>query len=79
MGLAPALDTELLLQDAVLLAQILDHRILLASDPAGERGYQDLPGLEDGCHPWIVVQSCRLGKLSKHRAIGVGFLGTGFG
>lgn len=45
---------ELLLEDAVFLSEILDDRILLASNPTGHRGYEDLPWLENGRHPLIV-------------------------
>jgi hypothetical protein len=43
--------TELLLQDPILLAEILDDRILLAANPAGHGGNKDLPRLEHRCHP----------------------------
>jgi len=47
--------TELLLEDSVLFSEILDDRILLASNPTSHRGYEDLPGLENGRHPLIVA------------------------
>ena len=34
---------ELLLQEPILLAEILDDRILLTGDPAGQGGDEDLP------------------------------------
>jgi len=47
---------ELLLEDAILLAEILNDRILLAADPAREGGDQNLPGLKDDGHPGIVAR-----------------------
>ncbi len=46
--------TELLLQDAVLLSEVFDDCVLMAADPTGEGGHEDLPGLEDGGHPSIL-------------------------
>jgi len=34
-----------LLENAILFAEIVDDRILLAGDPAGQGGNEDLPGL----------------------------------
>jgi len=48
--------TELLLEDAILLAEILNDRILLAADPAREGRDQNLPGLKDDGHPGIVAR-----------------------
>jgi len=48
---------ELLLQDAILLAEILDDRILLAGNPACQGRNEDLPGLKHGGHRPIVA--CR--------------------
>ena len=48
--------TELLFEDSVLLAEVLDDRILLAADPASHGGNEDLPGLKDGGHPSIVAR-----------------------
>jgi len=39
--------TELVLEDLVFRAQVLDHRLLLAVHPAGQDGEQKLPGLQD--------------------------------
>jgi len=39
--------TDLLFQDSILLAEVLDDRVLLTSDPARHGGDADLPGLED--------------------------------
>ena len=47
---------QLLFQGTILLAEVLDDRILLTGDPAGEGGDEDLPGLEDGSHPSIVAR-----------------------
>jgi len=47
--------TELLLEDSVLLAEVLDDRILLAAHPPSQGGNEDLPGLKDGGHPSIVA------------------------
>ena len=47
--------TELLLEDAIRLAEVLNDRILLTRGPAGKRGNEDLPWLEDGGHPRIVA------------------------
>jgi hypothetical protein len=51
VGQAESPATELLLQDAILLAEILDDRILLATNPAGQGGNEDLPRLEHRRHP----------------------------
>ena len=59
--------TELLPEDSVLLAEILDDRILLAADPAGHGGYEDLPWLQRDGHPLIVAWSRRNGQLSARR------------
>ncbi len=48
--------SELLPEDLVLLPEILDDSVLLTAHPAGERGHEDLPGLEDGGHPSIVAE-----------------------
>jgi hypothetical protein len=48
--------SKLLLQDAVLLAEILDGRILLATNPASHGGNEDLPRLEQRRHPEIVAK-----------------------
>jgi len=41
---------QLLEEDAVLLSQIVDRRLLVAVDPAGHRQEQDLPWLEGVGH-----------------------------
>ena len=45
-----------LLQDAVLFTKVLDHRILLATDPAGQGGDKDLPRLQSDGHPKIAAR-----------------------
>ncbi len=54
IGQPKTFSPELLLEDAVLLSEILDDRILLTSNPTGHRGYEDLPRL-DRRHPRIVA------------------------
>ena len=46
---------ELLPEDSILLAEKFDDRILLAADPAGHGGNEDLPRLKDGGHRVIVA------------------------
>ena len=47
--------TELLLEDAVLLLQIINDSLLVLVDPASHGGHEDLPGLKNGGHPMIVA------------------------
>ncbi len=49
--------TELLLQNAIFLAEELDDGILLAADPASHGGNEDLPGLKGGGHP-LILPTC---------------------
>ncbi len=42
---------ELLLEDSVLLSEVFDDCVLMAADPAGQGGNEDLPGLEHRRHP----------------------------
>jgi len=56
--------TELLLENAILLAEILNDRILLAADPARKSGDQYLPGLKDDGHPGIVARRESVRQLS---------------
>jgi hypothetical protein len=56
VGQSAPSSTELLLEDSVLLSKIFDDRILLTGDPTGHGGYEDLPGVEYGCHPAIVAK-----------------------
>ncbi|TNF80791.1 MAG: hypothetical protein EP299_02400 [Acidobacteria bacterium] len=46
-----SLSTELLLEDSILLAQVLDRRVLMLVDPACEDRDKELPWLEDLSHP----------------------------
>ena len=46
---------ELLLEDSVLLAEKVDDRILLTSDPPGHGSHENLPGLEHRRHLEIVA------------------------
>jgi len=48
--------SELLLEDPILLAEVIDDGVLLAADPADEGGHEDLPGLEGGRHRQIVAR-----------------------
>jgi len=64
VGQAESSATELLLEDAVLLAEVLDDRILLAADPAGKGGNEDLSGLKDGGRSLIVARQWSTRQLS---------------
>jgi len=66
---------ELLLQDAVLFSEILDDCVLMAADPTGEGGHEDLPGLEGGGHPSIVARKRSIRKLSLAVQTGLFFPG----
>ena len=57
IGQSESLAPELLFQNAVLFSKIVDDRILLARDPTGHGGHEDLPGIEHRCHPAIVAAS----------------------
>jgi hypothetical protein len=52
-----------MLEDSVFLAEIFDDRILLAANPAGHGGNEDLPGMEDGGHRPIGPTPRRNGQL----------------
>ena len=62
--------TDLLFQDSILLAEVLDDRVLLTSDPAGHGGDEDLPRLKDDDHPEIVAQTVSIGQLSSDVEVG---------
>ena len=49
--------TELLLEDSILLPEVVDDRVLLARDPSGHGGYENLPWMEHCRHPLIVATS----------------------
>jgi hypothetical protein len=48
--------SEFLLKDAVFFSEIVDDGVLLAADPSGQGGDEDLPRLEDGGHGSIVAR-----------------------
>jgi hypothetical protein len=48
---------ELFPENSVFLSEVLDDRILLTADPAGQGGNENLPGLEDSDHRPIVPTS----------------------
>jgi hypothetical protein len=56
IGQSESSAAELLLEDSVFLVEILDDRILLTGDPAGQGCNEDLPGLKDDGHPRIVAE-----------------------
>jgi hypothetical protein len=56
VGQPESFATELLLENAVLFPEIVDPLILLACDPSGHRGDENLPGLEHRRHPSIVAK-----------------------
>ena len=57
VGQSKSPTTELLFENAVLFLNVFDDRVLLASDPSGHGGYEDLPWMEDRCHLVIVARS----------------------
>ena len=56
--------TELLLEDTVLFSEVVDHRVLLARDPSGHGGHEDLPWMEHCRHPLIVASPAAVRQLS---------------
>jgi hypothetical protein len=48
----------------------------MTANPASQGGNEDLPGLEDGGHPWIVA--CREGIRQLSSAVRVGLFFPGF-
>ena len=56
VGQSESFTSELLFQDAVLFSEIFDDSVLLATDPSGKGGDEDLPGLEDSGHLSIVAR-----------------------
>ena len=64
VGEAKSSATELLLENSILFAEVLDDRILLLRDPAGQGGDEDLPWMEHRGHSVIVAALRDLGQLS---------------
>jgi hypothetical protein len=64
IGQTESASAELLFKDAVLLARVLDGGLMLAGEPAGRRGDEDLPGLNDRAHREIERASSENRKLS---------------
>ncbi len=64
VGQSESSATELLLENAVLFAKIVDGRVLLARDPSSHRGHEDLPWIEHGRHPLIVASPTAVRQLS---------------
>ncbi len=73
IGQSESSATELLLEDSVLFTEILDDRILLASDPSGYGGYEDLPRLKNDGHPVIVARPRSIRQLSLATQVGLFF------
>ncbi len=57
--------TELLPEDSVLLSEVFDDCVLMAADPAGQGGNEDLRRLEHRRHPEIVACGPSIGQLSR--------------
>jgi hypothetical protein len=70
VGQPKALPSELLLEDPVLLPEVVDDRVLLTRNPSGHGGYENLPWMEHGCHPPILVRSKPDRQLSTRRSAG---------
>ncbi len=68
---------ELLLQDAVLLSEVFNDCVLMAVDPASERGHEDLPGLEHRRHLEIVANPMADRQLSLAAQVGLFLPGIG--
>jgi hypothetical protein len=64
VGQSKSFATELLLENAILFSEIVDHVILLARYPSGHGGNEDLPRLENGRHPSIVANPAADRQLS---------------
>jgi hypothetical protein len=54
VGEPESLSAELFLKDSILLAQVLNRRLLMLVDPASENRDEELPWLEDPGHPGIL-------------------------
>jgi hypothetical protein len=64
-----------LFEDSVLLSEVLDDCILLAADPAGQGGDEDLPRLQSDGHPQIVALTPSIGQLFHTVRFGLFFPG----
>ena len=51
VGQSEPSSTELLLENAVLFTEIVDHRVLLTAYAASEGSDENLPGLQNDGHP----------------------------
>jgi hypothetical protein len=56
IGQSESSAAELLSENSVFLAEILDYGVLMTADPAREAGDEDLPWLEHDSHPRIVTK-----------------------
>jgi len=61
VGQAKTSPAELLLQDSILFAEVLDHGVLLAADPPSGGDDEDLPWANYPCHGWMMKQSAATG------------------
>lgn len=71
VGQAESSATKLLLENSVLLAEVLDDRILLAADPASQGANENLPGLKNGGHSSIVARQWNIRQLSLAVQVGL--------
>ena len=58
---AKASAPELLLQDSILFAEVLDHGILVAADPPSRGDDEDLPWTNHLCHGWRMKHYAAIG------------------
>ena len=61
VGQAKTSTPELLLQDSILFAEVLDHGVLFAADPPSGGDDEDLPWTNYPCHGWMMKQSAAIG------------------
>ena len=61
VGQAKTSTPELLLQDSILFAEVLDRGILLAADPPSGGDDEDLPWTNHACHGSMMNQSAAIG------------------
>ncbi len=59
VGQAKTSPAELLLQYLILFAEVLDHGILVAADPASGGNDEDLPWTNHPCHGQMMLASAR--------------------